>query len=321
MRKNNKRLRNIVVISTICACSISITPQALAEDNNDIIQETASEIPELVNFKPISIQARNDVGSNRLVEYQEKQKELLEFNNKNIPRDTENKDKEEVLNVSDDKIADTPTGTEKDLSFRVKEALKRANSLYEKREKENSEIEKRNSNNRLNINTNSDGEILPPDLSGEDTNSSSNSSLKDIVQGLSSKKGSSLKDLNLPHDDSLASKVVDSALSRIGIPYVWGGESMAEGGYDCSGLMQYAYGEHGISLSRTTYTQVNEGTSVGSLSEAKPGDLIFYSDSVSPHHVAMYIGDGQVVHAPYTGAVITTAPATMMKIGAIRRII
>ncbi len=154
MRKNNKRWRNIVVLSTIYACSITITPQALAKDNNDIIQETASEIPELINFKPISIQARNDVGSSRLIEYQEKQKELMEFNNKNIPQDTENKDKEEVLNVSDDKIADTPTGTEKDLSFRVKEALKRANSLYEKREKENSEIEKRNSNNRLNINPN-----------------------------------------------------------------------------------------------------------------------------------------------------------------------
>lgn len=320
MRKNNKRWRDIVVLSTIYACSITITPQALAEDNNDIIQETASEIPELINFKPISIQARNDVGSSRLVEYQEKQKELMEFNNKNIPQDTENKDKEEVLNVSDDKTADTPTGTEKDLSFRVKEALKRANSLYDKREKENSEIEKRNSNNRLNINTNSDGEILPPDLSGEDTNSSSNGSLKDIVQGLSSNKGSSLKDLNLPHDDSLASKVVDSALSRIGIPYVWGGESMAEGGYDCSGLMQYAYGEHGISLSRTTYTQVNEGTSVGSLSEAKPGDLIFYGGT-PPTHVAMYIGDGQVVHAPYTGTTITTASASMMEISAIRRII
>ena len=321
MRKNNKRWRNIVVLSTIYACSITITPQALAEDNNDIIQETASEIPELINFKPISVQARNDVGSNRLVEYQEKQKELADFNNKNIPQDEENKDKEEVLNVSDDKIVDTPTGTEEDLSFRVKEALKRANSLYEKREKENSEREKRNSNNRLNINTNSDGEILPPDLSGEDTNSSNSSNLKDIVQGLSSNKGSSLKDLNLPHDDSLASKVVDSALSRIGIPYVWGGESMAEGGYDCSGLMQYAYGEHGISLSRTTYTQVNEGTSVGSLSEAKPGDLIFYGGTASPTHVAMYIGDGQVVHAPFTGEVIQVASATMMEISAIRRII
>lgn len=318
MKKNSRNWKNIVVLSTICACSITVTPQALADDSNDIIQETASEIPEFVNFKPISIQARNDVGSSRLVEYQEKQRELQKFNAENIPHDKneENKDNKEVLNVAADNKVDTPTGTEEDLSFRVKEALKRANSLYEKREKENSEIEKENSNNRLNISTNSNGEILPPDLSG-----TSSSSLKDKVQGLSSNKGSSLEDLNLPHDDSLASKVVDSALSRIGIPYVWGGESMAEGGYDCSGLMQYAYGEHGISLSRTTYTQVNEGTSVGSLSEAKPGDLIFYSDSVNPHHVAMYIGDGKVVHAPYTGTTITTAPATMMEIGAIRRII
>lgn len=321
MKKNSRNWKNIVVLSTICACSITVTPQALADDSNDIIQETASEIPELVNFKPISIQARNDVGSNRLVEYQEKQRELQKFNAENIPHDKneENKDNKEVLNVAADNKVDTPTGTEEDLSFRVKEALKRANSLYEKREKENSEIEKENSNNRLNISTNSNGEILPPDLSGE--NNGSSSGLKDIVQGLSSNKGSSLKDLNLPHDDSLASKVVDSALSRIGIPYVWGGESMAEGGYDCSGLMQYAYGEHGISLSRTTYTQVNEGTAVGSLSEAKPGDLIFYSDSVSPHHVAMYIGDGKVVHAPYTGEVIQVSSATMMEIGAIRRIV
>ena len=302
------------MLSTICACSITITPQALADDN--IVSETASEIPEIVNFKPISVQARNDVGSTKLVEYQEKQKELDKFNAENIPQDNKEKDKEKVLNVADNRTAETPTGTEEDLSFRVKEALKRANSLYEKREKENSEI-RENSNNRLNINAN--GEVLPPDLSSE--GSSEGNSLRNTIEGLSSNKGSSLKDLNLPHDDNLASKVVDSALSRIGIPYVWGGESMAEGGYDCSGLMQYAYGEHGISLSRTTYTQVNEGTAVGSLSEAKPGDLIFYSDSVSPHHVAMYIGDGKVVHSPYTGAVITTAPATMMKIGAIRRII
>lgn len=302
------------MLSTICACSITITPQALADDN--IVSETASEIPEIVNFKPISVQARNDVGSTKLVEYQEKQKELDKFNAENIPQDNKEKDKEKVLNVADNRTAETPTGTEEDLSFRVKEALKRANSLYEKREKENSEI-RENSNNRLNINAN--GEVLPPDLSGE--GSSEGNSLRNTVEGLSSSKGSSLKDLNLPHDDSLASKVVDSALSRIGIPYVWGGESMAEGGYDCSGLMQYAYGEHGISLSRTTYTQVNEGTSVGSLSEAKPGDLIFYSDSVSPHHVAMYIGDGKVVHAPYTGEVIQVSSATMMEIGAIRRIV
>lgn len=314
MRNHSKSWRNIVVLSTICACSITITPQALADDN--IVSETASEIPELVNFKPISVQARNDVGSTKLVEYQEKQKELDKFNAENIPQDNKEKDKEKVLNVADNRTAETPTGTEEDLSFRVKEALKRANSLYEKREKENSEI-RENSNNRLNINANSNGEILPPDLSGEN---GSSSGLRDIVQGLSSNKGSSLKDLNLPHDDSLASKVVDSALSRIGIPYVWGGESIAEGGYDCSGLMQYAYGEHGISLSRTTYTQVNEGTAVGSLSEAKPGDLIFYGGA-SPTHVAMYIGDGKVVHAPFTGSYIQVASATMMEISAIRRII
>ena len=301
------------MLSTICACSITITPQALADDN--IVSETASEIPELVNFKPISVQARNDVGSTKLVEYQEKQKELDKFNAENIPQDNKEKDKEKVLNVADNRTAETPTGTEEDLSFRVKEALKRANSLYEKREKENSEI-RENSNNRLNINAN--GEVLPPDLSSEGNSEGNN--LRSTVEGLSSNKGSSLKDLNLPHDDSLASKVVDSALSRIGIPYVWGGESMAEGGYDCSGLMQYAYGEHGISLSRTTYTQVNEGTAVGSLSEAKPGDLIFYGGT-PPTHVAMYIGDGQVVHAPFTGEVIKVAPATMMEISAIRRII
>ena len=301
------------MLSTICACSITITPQALADDN--IVSETASEIPELVNFKPISVQARNDVGSTKLVEYQEKQKELDKFNAENIPQDNKEKDKEKVLNVADNRTAETPTGTEEDLSFRVKEALKRANSLYEKREKETSEI-RENSNNRLNINAN--GEVLPPDLSSEGNSEGNN--LRSTVEGLSSNKGSSLKDLNLPHDDSLASKVVDSALSRIGIPYVWGGESMAEGGYDCSGLMQYAYGEHGISLSRTTYTQVNEGTAVGSLSEAKPGDLIFYGGT-PPTHVAMYIGDGQVVHAPFTGEVIKVAPATMMEISAIRRII
>lgn len=95
--------------------------------------------------------------------------------------------------------------------------------------------------------------------------------------------------------------VVGTSLQFLGTPYVWGGTSPS--GFDCSGLMQYAYGQFGISLSRTTYSQIYDGVEVSS-SELLPGDLIF----PNPDHVQMYIGNGQVVHAPQPGDVVKISP-------------
>lgn len=109
--------------------------------------------------------------------------------------------------------------------------------------------------------------------------------------------------------DSLRNSVVNSARKLIGKPYVWGGNYPPLGsdvGTDCSGLMQWSYHDNGITLSRTTYTQINEGFEIKE-NELKPGDLIFmhFTAPNTPQHVFMYSGekDGRhmCVEAPRTG--------------------
>jgi cell wall-associated NlpC family hydrolase len=96
---------------------------------------------------------------------------------------------------------------------------------------------------------------------------------------------------------SLRSKLVNYALQFVGGRYVWGGTDPHTGA-DCSGFVQYVY-RHvaGVSLPRVSRDQANSGTAVNS-SQMQPGDLIFYTNSKGTvNHVAMYIGNGQVVHA------------------------
>lgn len=92
------------------------------------------------------------------------------------------------------------------------------------------------------------------------------------------------------------SKAVSFATAQIGKPYRYGGNGPAS--YDCSGLVQQAYKAAGVSISRTTYTQFREGTSVAR-SDLRPGDLVFFYSG--PSHVGMYIGGGRMVHAPSSG--------------------
>lgn len=89
--------------------------------------------------------------------------------------------------------------------------------------------------------------------------------------------------------------VVEYAKQFIGNPYVWGGTSLTKGA-DCSGFVQSVFKNFGVKLSRTSRSQANDGTKI-SLSELKPGDLVFYAKSGTINHVAIYIGGGQVVHA------------------------
>jgi cell wall-associated NlpC family hydrolase len=96
-----------------------------------------------------------------------------------------------------------------------------------------------------------------------------------------------------------AEKALAFARSQVGKPYVWG--ATGPDSYDCSGLTQAAWNAAGISLPRTTYDQVNAGTTV-SLSNAQPGDLVFFYDDVT--HVGIYIGNGKMIHAPKPGAYV-----------------
>ena len=102
------------------------------------------------------------------------------------------------------------------------------------------------------------------------------------------------------------SSVVAEAARFVGVPYQWGGTTPA--GFDCSGLVQYVYGQLGVALPRTSQQQALVGTPVASLAAAQPGDLVFYAGSdgtpSAPGHVGIYIGNGQMIDAPYTGTTV-----------------
>lgn len=100
--------------------------------------------------------------------------------------------------------------------------------------------------------------------------------------------------------------LVQYAKQFIGNPYVWGGTSLTKGA-DCSGFTMSIYKKYGVSLPHHAASQAKLGRQV-TLSEAKPGDLVFYSKNGSINHVAIYIGGGQVVHAssPKTGIKISS---------------
>lgn len=121
----------------------------------------------------------------------------------------------------------------------------------------------------------------------------------------------------LPMVSGRAGTAIAFAKSKIGVYYQWGGNS-GNPGYDCSGLSQAAYAAAGIVLGRTTYDQVNDGYAVAPiLSNLQPGDLIFYDNN---EHMAIYVGNGVVVHAPSTGYKIQYAPWNMLPIDAVRRV-
>ncbi len=92
--------------------------------------------------------------------------------------------------------------------------------------------------------------------------------------------------------------VVGIAMQYLGVPYVWGGASPS--GFDCSGLVQFVFNQVGVSLPHHAASIFNYGTPV-SESELQPGDLVFFSGL---GHMGIYIGGGQMIHAPHTGDVV-----------------
>jgi peptidoglycan DL-endopeptidase CwlO len=94
------------------------------------------------------------------------------------------------------------------------------------------------------------------------------------------------------YDADRSAKVVEIALQYIGVPYVWGASSPS--GFDCSGLVKYAYGKIGIYLPHSSALQYNYGVAV-SKSQLKPGDIVFFYNPI--HHVGIYIGNGNMVNA------------------------
>jgi cell wall-associated NlpC family hydrolase len=112
-----------------------------------------------------------------------------------------------------------------------------------------------------------------------------------------------------------AAAAINFALAQRGKPYVYG--ATGPGSYDCSGLTQAAYRAAGVTLGRTTYDQAKDGVSV-SKADLRPGDLVFFYSGLS--HVGIYLGNGEIVHAPHTGAVVEVAPLSWMPFATARRV-
>jgi cell wall-associated NlpC family hydrolase len=104
-----------------------------------------------------------------------------------------------------------------------------------------------------------------------------------------------------------AQVAVNTALSQVGKPYVWGGAGPSS--YDCSGLVEYAYAAAGIALPHSSSMQSTMGVPV-STANLQPGDLVFFYSPVS--HVAMYIGNGQIVQASTFGQPVAVTQLSYM---------
>ena len=97
---------------------------------------------------------------------------------------------------------------------------------------------------------------------------------------------------------TLGARVAKIALKAVGVPYSWGGASMS--GFDCSGLVHWAYGRLGIDVPHSSYALYDMGSRVAR-SRMKPGDVLFFSGL---GHVGLYLGRGRMVHAPRSGRTV-----------------
>ncbi len=109
--------------------------------------------------------------------------------------------------------------------------------------------------------------------------------------------------MSAPGGGGAAATAVQAALTQVGTPYAWGGA--APGGFDCSGLVMWAFNQAGISLPHSSQAQANGGQPVA-LSDLQPGDVLtFYSDA---SHSGIYVGDGMMIHSSTYGQPVRVVP-------------
>ena len=118
--------------------------------------------------------------------------------------------------------------------------------------------------------------------------------------------------------------VVEVALDAIGTPYVWGGTD--DNGFDCSGLIQYAYGQFGVVLPRVSTAQIQVGSAVSLRPDLlRPGDILGFSleDPDKTSHVGLYVGQNEFIHSSSTGVRIASIlnPYWVEHLIAIRRVV
>ncbi|MGH3248748.1 MAG: NlpC/P60 family protein [Trebonia sp.] len=126
-------------------------------------------------------------------------------------------------------------------------------------------------------------------------------------------KTGSYPNLVLPEATNVGTTALRAALTQRGKPYVWG--AAGPDSYDCSGLVEWAFAQEGISLPHYTGSQWNSGMHV-SRADLEPGDLVFFFADIS--HVGLYIGNGLMVDAPSTGQVVQVQPLFDGYVGAVR---
>jgi len=124
------------------------------------------------------------------------------------------------------------------------------------------------------------------------------------------------------HDAAAGQAIVDTAMQFLGVPYVWAGTSPS--GFDCSGLVYYVYGLHGIKLNRVAQSMYYNGTDVD-LNDLQAGDILLFGSSVyNIWHAAIYVGGGTFIHSPHSGEVVRTQGLSEtygMRLVAARRIV
>lgn len=126
-------------------------------------------------------------------------------------------------------------------------------------------------------------------------------------------------DNNVPYNEIISNQVVSYALNFVGNPYVYGGNSLTEG-TDCSGFTKLIYSAYGVSLPRSAYEQSFSGTHI-ELENIMPGDLVFSGYDGQIGHVAIYIGNNQLVHALNSNVGIVVTDLYIMPILDVRRVI
>ena len=109
-----------------------------------------------------------------------------------------------------------------------------------------------------------------------------------------------------PAPTATAARVLQTADQYVGVPYVWGGNT-PEGGFDCSGFTRYVFAKQGIQLPRTSREQARVGQGVAlDFAAFAPGDLLLFAEpGEAISHVAIYVGDGRIIHASSAAGEVT----------------